>query len=105
VAYAAQALCLIFYVLSLWLEVYIDTKKAWKDRGDPIRESHRYWRLRSSLIFLTWTILGGFAIPFGFGLPVVAMAYLWYALRVLKGWIYWKHGRIIGKRQNAAVVG
>ncbi len=104
-AYAAQGLGLIFYVLGLWLEVYIDTRKLGRGDTDLFRESHRRWRLRTSLVFLTWTILGGLAVPFGIGWPVLGVAYLWYVLRVMKGWFYWHHDRVIGMRSVAAAGG
>ncbi len=91
-AYAAQALGLVFYVLAIWLEVYLDTRKAATAGMDTVRESHRRWRLRSSLLFFTWTILGGLTLPFGFGLPVLLAAWLWFAARVTIGWFRWERG-------------
>lgn len=104
-AYAAQGLGLIVYVLGLWLEVYIDTRKLGRGDTDLFQESHRRWRLRTSLVFLTWTILGGLAVPFGIGWPVLLVAYLWYVWRVMKGWFYWRLDRVIGMRSVATAGG
>ena len=100
-SYAAQALGLVFYVLTIWLEVYLDTRKATAGGTDAFQESHRRWRLRSSLLFFTWTILGGLTLPFGFGLPVLLLAWLWFAARIMIGWFYWERGRAIGQRRPA----
>ena len=95
-AYAVQLASLLLYVLGLWLEVYIDTRKA-QDVGDTVfHESHRRWRLRTSFLFLIWSILSGLALPFGFGWPLLVITYGWYALRVLTGCVYWSRGRVIG---------
>lgn len=99
--YAAQALGLVFYVLTIWAEVYLDTRKATPAGADVLWESHRRWRLRSSLVFFTWTILGGLTLPFGFGLPVLVVAWLWFAARIMIGWLYWERGRVIGNRRHA----
>jgi hypothetical protein len=56
VAYAAMASGLIFYVLTLWIQVFIDTRRARTVSIDALSEAHRHWRLRSSLLFLIWSI-------------------------------------------------
>lgn len=101
IAYAAEGLGLIFYVLILWLEVYIDTRKLGRGGTDVFHESHRRWRLRTNLVFLTWTTLGGLATPFGIGWPVLLVAYLWCVVRVVKGVFYWRHDRAIGMGETA----
>lgn len=106
IAYAAQVATLPLYILALWLEVYLDTRKA-SVRTDSslFYESHRRWRIRTSFIFLIWTILSGLAIPFGgIGWPVLILTYVWYAVRVMIGVICWQRGRPIGIRRHGNAV-
>lgn len=104
-AYASQAATLVLYIVALWLEVYIDTRKAGEASGNLFYESHRRWRIRTSFIFLIWTIMSGLAIPFGgIGWPALILTYLWYAARVLTGLIYWQRRRPIGVRKNGGTI-
>lgn len=99
IAYGAQGTALFLYIIALWLEVYVDTRKVPEAHAGLFYESHRRWRLRTSFIFLIWTILSGLAIPFGgIGWPVLVLTYAWYAVRVVIGLIYWQRGRPIGVR-------
>lgn len=101
IAYGAQAASLFLYIVSLWVEVYLDTRRAVGVNAGLFYESHRRWRLRTSFIFLIWTILSGLAIPFGgIGWPVLVVTYAWYAVRVTIGLIYWQRGRPIGVRRG-----
>ncbi len=87
-AYITLALGLFFYVLTMWVEVYCDTRPEMKDCTDSFYQSHRQWRLRTSFLFLMWTIFAGFSAPFGFGLIVFIPVYLWFIYRLAKGLIY-----------------
>ena len=90
-AYGMQAAGVLLYVMSLWLEVYVDTRREREVAVDAFSETHRHWRLRTSLLFLVWTVLGGLAVPFGFGVLVLIPAYVWYLYRVAKGAVrYWR---------------
>lgn len=101
IAYAAQAATLILYIVALWLEVYLDTRKAGEAGSSLFYESHRRWRIRTSFMFLIWTILSGLAIPFGgIGWPALILTYAWYAVRVATGMVYWQRGRPIGVRKK-----
>ncbi|MGH8318497.1 MAG: hypothetical protein ACREUL_11025 [Steroidobacteraceae bacterium] len=89
--YALQAAGLLLYVIPIGLQVYIDTRRAALVSVDGFSESHRHWRVRSTLLFLIWTILGGFTLPLGIGWPILAAAVAWYAWRV--GYGAWRFGR------------
>jgi len=87
-AYITLALGLIFYVLTIWVEVYCDTRPETKNSTDKFYQSHRQWRLRTAFLFLMWSIFAGFSVPFGFGLIIFTPVYLWFVYRTLKGLIY-----------------
>lgn len=91
--YAAQAAGVVLYVLALWIEVYADTRMAARVAPDPFCESHRRWRLRSTLLFLVWTVLGGLTLPFGIGWVAVIPAFVWYVYRVGRGALRFRAGR------------
>lgn len=91
IAYAAMASGLVFYVLTLWIQVFIDTRKAGTVSVDPCSEAHRHWRLRSTLLYLIWTVLGILTVPLGVGWLIVIPAWLWYAARTVRG--AWRFGR------------
>lgn len=104
-AYIALGLGLGFYILALWFQVFIDTRKARIVAPNRYYESHRYWRMRSALVFLIWSVLGGLTLPFGIGWLILIPAYLWFLYRVLKGVIWFHLGRPIGGVKGTAVVG
>ncbi len=87
-AHITLALGLIFYVLTIWVEVYCDTRPETRNSTDPFYQSHRQWRLRTSFLFLMWSIFAGFSVPFGFGLIVFVPVYIWFVYRITKGLIY-----------------
>jgi uncharacterized membrane protein len=95
-AYVALALGLVLYVLAIWVQVFIDTRKSRIVAPDAYFESHRHWRVRTALLFLIWSILGGLTIPFGFGWLILIPAYAWYLYRVVKGIVYFRLGWTIG---------
>ncbi|HEX7381887.1 MAG TPA: hypothetical protein VF265_06985 [Nevskiaceae bacterium] len=94
-AYLALALGLVFYIITMWAQVYIDTKTLPAGQG-VFGESHRRWRLRTALIFLIWSVLGGFTLPFGIGWFVVIPAYVWYLWRVARGAAAYWAGKPVG---------
>lgn len=83
-AYVALALGLVLYIVAIWAQVFIDTRKL-APSTDRFAESHRRWRLRTTLIFLVWSILGGLTLPFGIGWIVLVPAWVWYAYRIVRG--------------------
>lgn len=85
-AYAALALGLVLFIFSIWYQVYGDTRKDARAWPDPLLQSHRQWRLRTAFLFLVWSILAGFCVPFGFGILVFVPVWLWFLYRVGKGW-------------------
>lgn len=94
-AYAALALGAVLFVFSIWYQVYGDTKKdaiAW---SDPLLQSHRQWRVRTAFLFLVWSILAGFCVPFGFGWLFFVPLWLWFVYRVTKGMILFGMRRVI----------
>ncbi|HEX7325576.1 MAG TPA: hypothetical protein VF292_09530 [Rhodanobacteraceae bacterium] len=95
-AYVALALGLVLYILAIWLQVYIDTRKLASPLPDHCAESHRRWRLRTAFVFLIWSVLGGFTLPFGIGWPVLIAAYVWYVYRVVRGGIGFARRRPVG---------
>ncbi len=97
-AYITLALGLFFYVLTIWVEVYCDTRPEMKNVTNVFYQSHRQWRLRTSFLFLLWSIFAGFSLPFGFGLIVFVPIYLWFVYRLLKGMIYFYVGMPIISR-------
>lgn len=101
-AYGAQAAGLALYVITLWLQVYLDTRRMQEVARDRCSESHRCWRLRTALVFLLWTILGGLAIPLGIGWIVLIAAYLWTTWRLAKGMLYYRRRQAIGTRRRRA---
>lgn len=96
IAYAALAAGLVLYVLAIWAEVYVDTRAAARLDVDRVAASHRHWRLRTSLLFLIWTIAGGLALPFGFGVPVLLGALIWYLWRLARGLACHANGTALG---------
>ena len=95
-AYTALALGLVLYIIAIWVEVYLDTRKARLVAPTPFFESHRHWRVRSTLVFLIWSVLGGLTLPLGFGWIILIPAYAWYLYRVFKGIVYFRLRRPIG---------
>lgn len=95
-AYVALALGLVLYIVAIWVQVFIDTRRLAPQAGDACAESHRRWRLRTAFIFLVWSILGGLTLPFGIGWLVLIPAYLWYVYRVVRGVIAYAKRRPIG---------
>lgn len=95
-AYSALALGLLLYIVAIWVQVFIDTRKARIVAPDAYFESHRHWRVRTALLFLIWSILGGLTLPFGFGWLILIPAYAWYLYRVVKGIVYFRMGWTIG---------
>lgn len=96
-AYGAMVLGAGLYVLSLWGQVYIDTRYARGVSIDAFSESHRHWRIRTTLVFLIWSVLGGFTLPFGIGWFFLLPAYLWYCYRTVKGLAWFLRGRPVGR--------
>ena len=95
----------MLYIIPIWLEVYIDTRRAREVAVDAFSESHRHWRVRSTLMFLIWSILGGFTLPFGFGWLILIPALVWYALRIAYGASRFARGLRVGpsvKRANSS---
>ncbi len=101
-AYAALALGLVLYIIAIWAQVYIDTRKTREVAPDAYLEGHRHWRMRSALVFLIWSVLGGFTLPFGIGWLVLIPAWLWYAYRVVKGSVWFALGRPLGMSKRMA---
>lgn len=95
-AYAALALGLVLYILAIWVQVFIDTRKDRAVAPNLYFEGHRHWRLRTALLFLIWSVLGGLTLPFGIGWFIVIPAYAWYFYRVVKGIVYFRLGRPLG---------
>ncbi len=86
-AYIALGLGAVLFIFTIWYEVYGDTRKdaaAWRD---PLLQSHRQWRLRTAFVFLVWSILAGFCVPFGFGMLVFVPVWIWFVYRVARGMI------------------
>lgn len=96
VAYMCMAAGLVLYVIAIWGEVYLDTRHAPAVAPDRFFESHRHWRLRTALLFLIWSVLGGLTLPFGFGWLIVVPAYAWYLYRVAKGLVCFQRGVPVG---------
>lgn len=94
--YALQVVGCVLYIVALWGQVFVDTGKSAAVAPDGFYESHRHWRLRTALLFLVWTILGGLTIPFGVGWLFVVPAVIWYAMRVLIGITWYARRRPIG---------
>ncbi len=94
-AYAALALGAVLFVFTIWYEVYVDTRKDAEAWRDPVLQSHRQWRLRTAFLFLVWSILAGFCVPFGFGGLVFVPAWLWYLYRVSRGASRFARDRVI----------
>jgi uncharacterized membrane protein len=84
-AYAALALGTVLFVFAIWYEVYRDTRPDAVGWRDAVLQSHRQWRLRSAFLFLIWSILAGFCMPFGFASLVFAPAWIWFVYRVVRG--------------------
>jgi uncharacterized membrane protein len=94
-AYIALALGLVFFIFTIWYQVYADTRKPAESCADPFLQSHRQWRLRTAFLFMMWSILAGFCMPFGFALLVFVPVYLWFVYRLLKGLIFFSLRKVI----------
>lgn len=95
-AYAALAFGLVLYIVAIWAQVFIDTRMLASPTPDRCAESHRRWRMRTALIFLVWSIMGGLTLPFGIGWFVLIPAYIWYVYRVARGVVWFALGWPIG---------
>lgn len=95
-AYVSLLLGLVLYVAAIWFEVIVDTHKLAAPTTDLVAESHRHWRLRSTLLFLLWSVLGLITTPLVIGWFVVIPAWIWYAYRVIRGALWFAQGRPIG---------
>lgn len=95
-AYAALALGLVLYVVTLWAQILIDTRKLAAPTTDWVAESHRHWRLRTALLFLLWSIIGLLTVPVTIGWFVLIPTWIWTAYRVLRGAICFARHRPIG---------
>lgn len=100
--YALQAAGLVLYVIPIGLQVYIDTRRAGEVSVDAFSESHRHWRVRGTLLYLIWTILGGFTLMFGIGWPILVGAWAWYAWRVGYGAWRFRRGMPVGYAARTA---
>ena len=96
--YAAQGTGALLYVFTIWIEVLVDTQLAREVAIDWLSESHRRWRLRTTVLFLVWTILGGITLPYGIGWLCLPPAFAWYAYRVALGLWRLQRGRPVGVR-------
>lgn len=94
-AYVALALGLVFFIFTIWYQVYADTRKEAEACTDFFLQNHRQWRLRTAFLFMMWSILAGFCVPFGFAVLVFVPVYLWFVYRLLKGLIYFGLRRVI----------
>ena len=93
-AYAALALGALLFIFTIWYQVYGDTRKDAAAWHDPVLQSHRQWRLRTAFLFLVWSILAGFCVPFGFGILVFVPVWLWFVYRVTRGMILFSLHRV-----------
>lgn len=106
IAYACLALGSVLYVFAIWAQAYLDTHGARRPAGDLVGQSHHHWRMRTALVFLVWSVLGGLTLPFGIiGWLVLIPAYAWYLYRVVKGAVYFGLGRPIGVMNALAHAG
>lgn len=94
-SYAAMVAGAFLYVFAIWYEVYQDTRDGAMQWSDPVMQSHRQWRLRTTFVYLIWSILAGFSIPFGFGVLLFIPVWAWYVYRVTKGLILYAGGRVV----------
>ena len=94
-AYAALALGAVLFVFTIWYEVYRDTRSDAAGWPDAVLQSHRQWRLRTSFLFLIWSILAGFCAPFGFASVVFVPVWIWYVYRVTRGAVRFARQRVI----------
>lgn len=101
ICYGALAAGLVLYIVAIWVEVFLDTRKAAAFSLSMFDESHRHWRVRTTFIFLIWSILGGLTLPLGIGWLFVIPAYAWYVLRVAMGMVQFARGKPIGMRRIA----
>ncbi len=95
IAYAALALGTLLYVFAIGVQVYLDTRPAAAAERDGFLQSHRQWRLRTAFVYLLWTILAGFCMPFGFALPVFVPVYVWFLYRLGKGLLRFRRRRMV----------
>lgn len=94
-SYAAMAMGTVLYVFAIWYQVFRDTRDDASQWSDPLLQSHRQWRLRTTFLYLVWSILAGFSIPFGFGILMFIPVWVWYVYRVLKGMFLFMGRRVI----------
>ena len=94
-AYAALALGAVLFVFAIWYQVYGDTRRDAQAWTDPLLQSHRLWRLRTAFVFLVWSILAGFCVPFGLGALLFAPIWLWFVYRVIRGGVQFARRRVI----------
>ena len=94
-AYAALALGAVLFVFAIWYQVYGDTRRDAQAWTDPLLQSHRQWRLRTAFVFLVWSILAGFCVPFGLGALLFAPIWLWFVYRVIRGSVQFARRRVI----------
>lgn len=103
--YGVQGLGALLYIVVLWIQVYVDTRRRQDVSVDAFSESHRRWRLRTTLLFLIWTSLGGITLPFGIGIVALVGAYMWYLWRTMRGASLFLQGISVGAAGVEAVSG
>ena len=94
-AYIALMLGTVFYIFTIGWQVYRDTRPEAESQQDPFLQCHRQWRLRTAFLYLLWTILAGFCMPFGFALPVFIPVYLWFLYRLGRGLLRFHQRRFV----------
>lgn len=103
--YGVQGVAAFLYIVVLWIQVYVDTRWRHDVSIDAFSESHRRRRLRTTLLFLVWTSLGGITLPFGVGVVVLITAYIWYLWRTMRGASLFLQGIPAGRARPEAVSG
>lgn len=94
-AYVALALGSVLFIFTIWYQVYGDTRKDAEAWVDPFLQSHRQWRLRTAFLFMMWSILAGFCVPFGFGILVFIPVWIGFLYRVIRGFAWFAMHRVI----------
>jgi len=56
-------------------------------------ESHFRWQIRTFWFALLWTFLSGFFILITIGYLFMFAVFIWYLIRVIKGWICLAEGK------------
>ena len=85
VVYALHAASFIFGITGIFAVIINYVKRS--DVADSWLASHFRWQIRTFWWGLLWSAIGFVTTPIIIGFPILLATAIWYAYRVIKGWL------------------